>query len=260
LEIDLKNKVAIVTGAARGIGRAIALRLAKERANVVVADINTEGAVKVAEEIKTLGCQSLPIKVDVVNEDQVNQMVQATLSKFKRINLLVNNAGAVIVKPVIELTEKEWDAVIDVNLKGTFLCSKAIAKVMIKQKSGKIINISSTAGKSGNVFFVSYNAAKAGILGFTQGLAKELAPYKINVNAVCPGIVGTKMWDYVDEEIGKRTNVPRGRTLQRHVEEIPLGRIETPEDVAGVVAFLASTDADYMTGQAINVSGGRTMQ
>lgn len=259
MEIDLKNKVAIVTGAARGIGRAIALHLAKERANAVLADINIEGAVKVAEEIKTLGCQSLPIKVDVVNENQVNQMVQATLNKFKKIDILVNNAGAVIVKPIIELTEKEWNTVIDVNLKGTFLCSKVIAKVMIKQKGGKIINISSTAGKSGNVFFVSYNAAKAGILGFTRGLAKELAPYKINVNAVCPGIVGTKMWDYVDEEIGKRTNLPKGEVLKNHVKGIPLGRIETPEDVAGVVVFLASTNADYMTGQAINVSGGRTM-
>ncbi len=256
--MSLKGKVAIVTGSGRGIGRAISLRLAKEGANVIIADINIKEAIEVGKEIETSGYHALPIKMDVTSENQVNQMVHTTLDKFKKIDILVNNAGAVIVKPVVELTDKEWDMIIDVNLKGTFLCSKAVAKVMIDQRSGKIINISSTGGKTGNVFFVSYNAAKAGVIGFTRGLAKELAPYKINVNAVCPGIVGTKMWDYLDEEVGKRMNLPKGEILKRNVEEIPLGRIETPEDVAGVVVFLASTDADYITGQAINVSGGRT--
>lgn len=255
----LDDKVAIVTGAGRGIGEAISIRLAREGADVVVCDVNLDSAKETAEKIETIGQRSLAIKTDVSKSSDVEKMVNLTLEKFGKIDILVNNAGIVIVKQIVELEEEEWDKVIDVDLKGVFLCSKAVAKVMINQKSGKIINISSDSGKTGYALFTSYNAAKFGVIGFTQGLAKELAPYGINVNAVCPGIVGTKMWEYVDEQLGKRWGLPKGEALKMHIKQIPLGRLETPEDVAGVVAFLASQDADYMTGQAINVTGGREM-
>jgi meso-butanediol dehydrogenase/(S,S)-butanediol dehydrogenase/diacetyl reductase len=253
------DKVAIVTGAGRGIGEAISIRLAKEGVDIVVCDIDFNNAQKTAEEIKAIGRQSLAIRTDVSKSSDVEKMVNLAMEKFGRIDILVNNAGIVIVKPIIELEEEEWDKVIDVDLKGIFLCSKAVAKVMINQKSGKIINISSDSGKTGYALFAHYNAAKFGVIGFTQGLAKELAPYKINVNAVCPGIVGTKMWDYVDEQLGRRWGLPKGEALKMHIKQIPLGRLETPQDVAGIVAFLASPDADYMTGQAMNVTGGREM-
>lgn len=255
----LDDKVAIVTGAGRGIGEAISIRLAREGADVVVCDVNLDSAKETAEKIETIGQRSLAVKTDVSKSSDVEKMVNLTLEKFGKIDILVNNAGIVIVKQIVELEEEEWDKVIDVDLKGVFLCSKAVAKVMINQKSGKIINISSDSGKTGYALFTSYNAAKFGVIGFTQGLAKELAPYGINVNAVCPGIVGTKMWEYVDEQLGKRWGLPKGEALKMHIKQIPLGRLETPEDVAGVVAFLASQDADYMTGQAINVTGGREM-
>jgi len=257
--LRLDDKVAIVTGAGRGIGEAISIRLAREGADVVVCDVNLDSAKETAEKIETIGQRSLAIKTDVSKSSDVEKMVNLTLEKFGKIDILVNNAGIVIVKQIVELEEEEWDKVIDVDLKGVFLCSKAVAKVMINQKSGKIINISSDSGKTGYALFTSYNAAKFGVIGFTQGLAKELAPYGINVNAVCPGIVGTKMWEYVDEQLGKRWGLPKGEALKMHIKQIPLGRLETPEDVAGVVAFLASQDADYMTGQAINVTGGREM-
>lgn len=255
----LNNKIAIVTGGGRGIGEAISIRLAKEDADVVVCDINFDNAQKTAEKIKATGRRSLAIKADVIKSTDVERVVNLTIEKFGRIDILVNNAGTVIVKPIVELEEEEWNKVIDVDLKGVFLCSKAVAKVMIRQKSGKIINMSSDSGKTGYALFASYNAAKFGVIGFTQGLAKELAPYKINVNAVCPGIVGTKMWEYVDEQLGKRWRLSKGEALKMHIKQVPLGRLETPEDVAGVVAFLASQDADYMTGQAINITGGREM-
>jgi len=255
--LRLNDKIAIVTGAGRGIGEAISIRLAKKGANIVVCDIDFDNAERTAEKIKATGHRSLAIKADVSKSSDVEKMVNLTMEKFGRIDILVNNAGIVIVKPIVELEEGEWDKVINVDLKGVFLCSKAVAKIMIRQKSGKMINISSDSGKTGYALFAHYNAAKFGVIGFTQGLAKELAPYKINVNAVCPGIVGTKMWDYVDERLGRRWGLPKGEALRMHIKQIPLGRLETPEDVAGVVAFLASQDADYMTGQAINVTGGR---
>jgi len=255
--LRLKNKIAIVTGAGRGIGEAISLRLAKEGADVVVSDIDLDSATQTAKKVKALGRRSLAIRTDVSKSSDVEKMVNLVVSNFGRINILVNNAGIVIVKPVVEFEEEEWDKVIDADLKGVFLCSKAVAKVMIKQGNGKIINISSDSGKTAHAFFTVYSAAKFGVIGFTQGLAIELAPYKINVNAVCPGIVNTKMWEYLDEELGKRLNLSKGEALKKRIQSIPLGRLETPEDVAGVVAFLASQDADYMTGQAINVTGGR---
>lgn len=255
----LDDKIAIVTGAGRGIGEAISVRLAKEGADIVVADINFNNAKRTVEKIKAIGRRALVVKVDVSKSNDIERMVDLTLEKFGKIDILCNNAGITIINSVVDFKEEQWDRMLNINLKGVFLCSRAVAKIMIKQKSGKIINTSSDSGKTGYALFASYNASKFGVIGFTQGLAKELAPYGITVNAVCPGIVKTKMWDYVDEELGKRWGLPKGEALKMHIKQIPLGRLETPGDVAGVVAFLASKDADYMTGQAINVTGGREM-
>lgn len=255
----LKNKVSIITGAGRGIGEIVSIYLAKEGADVVVSDINLDAVTQTAEKIKALGRRSLAIKADVTKSSDVEQMVSSTMKEFGRIDILFNNAGIVIFKPLVELKEEEWDAVINVSLKGTFLCSKAVAKIMINQKSGKIINMSSGAGKIGDKLYVSYSAAKAGVIGFTQALAKELGPYKINVNAVCPSIIHTKMMEKLDKEVGEIEGVPEGKVYERFVKNIPIGREGTPEDVAKLVAFLASSDADYMTGQAINIGGGLIM-
>jgi len=257
--LRLNNKIVVVTGAGRGVGEAISIRLAKEGADIVVCDIDFDNAERTAEKIKTIGRQSLAIKADVSKGKDVEEMVNLTMEKFGRIDILVNNAGILIIKPIVEFEEEEWDRVIDVDLKGVFLCSRAVAKIMINQKSGKIINISSSSGKMGTEFFANYAAAKFGVIGFTQGLAKELAPYKITVNAVCPGIIATKMWDYVDEELSKRLSLPKGEAFKKQIQKIPLSQSGTPEDVAGVVVFLLSSEADYMTGQAINVTGGMVM-
>jgi len=257
--LQLNNKIAIVTGAGQGIGEAISVRLAKEGADVVVSDINLDSTVKTGERIKALGRRSLAIEADVSESKDVEEMVNSTMKRFGRIDILVNNAGIVIVKPILEFEEEEWDKVINVDLKGVFLCSRAVAKIMIDQKSGKIINVSSSSGKMGTEFFATYAAAKFGVIGFTQGLAKELAPHRIIVNAVCPGIIDTEMWEYVDEELGKVLRLPKGEAFNRQIRNIPLSRAGTPEDVAGVVAFLLSSQADYMTGQAINVTGGMVM-
>jgi len=255
----LQNKVAIVTGAGRGIGEGIALRLAKESAHVAVCDINLESAKATAQKIKSLGRRSLAVQADVSKSADVKRMVDEVMQEFGRIDILVNNAGITLVNPVVEFSEEDWDRLININLKGVFLCSKEVAKIMVKQKSGRIINISSDSGKTGYALFAPYNASKFGVIGFTQGLAKELAPHGVTVNAVCPGIIGTKMWEYLDEELGKRWNLPKGEALMMHIKQIPLGRLGNPEDVAKVVAFLASSDADYVTGEAVNVTGGREM-
>lgn len=253
----LKGKIAVITGAGRGIGRAIALRLAEEGAHVVAADIDQASAEDTANQIESLGAESLALKVDVCSGDQVKAMVAAAVNRFGRIDILVNNAGITIAKPVVEFEEAEWDRMIDVNLKGVLRCSQEAAKIMIDQNSGKIINIASESGKTGRPIFSIYGATKFAIVGFTQGLAMELAPYRINVNAVCPGIVDTEMWEELDRVLSKRENLPKGAALKKRIKKIPLGRLESPEDVAGLVAFLASSDADYMTGQAVNITGGR---
>jgi len=261
MNMKLKDKVAIVTGAGRGIGRGIALRLAKDGADVVVADINSETVNKVAKEIEALGRKSLAIVADVSNGESVYAMVEHTVAKFDKLDIMVANAGICQVKPAIEITEEEWDKIFSVNTKGAFLCDQAAAKQMIKQKQkhGKIINCASIAAHSGFSLLSSYSATKFAIMGFTQALAKELGPYGINVNAYCPGIVGTDMWELIDEKMGILTGVPKGETLKKYTELITLGRVETPDDVACLVSYLASADSDYMTGQAINICGGIIM-
>lgn len=257
--MKLKGKVTIVTGAGRGIGRGIALRLAQDGADVVVNDINKENVNKVVKEIEGLGRKALGIVADVSNGAAVYAMVEQTVAEFGQLDIMVANAGIAQVKQAIEITEEDWDKVFAVNAKGVFLCDQAAAKQMIKQKKGKIINCASIAGHSGFSLLSHYSATKFAVVGFTQALAKELGPHGITVNAYCPGIVGTDMWDLIDEKMGPYLGLPKGETLKKYSELITLGRVETPEDVACLVSYLASSDADYMTGQAINICGGIVM-
>ena len=252
----LPDKIVIVTGASKGIGRAIALRLAKERANIVIADVDKDEGEKVAQMIREMGRDCLAVKCDVRNSQEVEEMVEKTMQKFGRIDILVNNAGVSSMAPMVELEEKDWDFNMDINAKGQFLCSRAVAKHMIKQRSGKIINNASLAAKRGARFLAHYSASKFAVLGLTYTMAIELAPYNITVNAVCPGIVETDMirreWKWEGDIRGMTPDEVRNEVLG----EILLGRLCQPEDVAGAVAFLASKDADYLTGQSINVNGG----
>jgi len=233
----LKDKIAIVTGGGQGIGRAICLALAKEGCDLVIGDINIQTAEKVAEEIRSLQQKSLAIKVDVSDSKQVNQMVKNTLKEFGKIDILVNNAGIAYQGTIEDMEEKDWDKVINVNLKGTFLCSKAVIKSMKRQRLGKIINMASFSGKIGGLTVgANYAASKAGIICFTKSLAMELAPYNVNVNAVSPAFIDTTM----------STTFPK----------IPIGRKGLPEDVANAVVFLASEDASYITAEILDVDGG----
>ena len=248
--MKLKNKVAIVTGAGQGIGKAIALELAKEGAKVVVSDINQEHMDEVVKEIKKLGSDAIGIKADVSNSSEIGNMAKKTLEQFKTIDILVSNAGIYPFKPLTEMTEEEWDKVLDINLKGCFNCTRAVAPIMIKQKSGKIVNITSIAGSViGYSNLAHYCASKGGILGFTRATALELAPYKINVNAIAPGAIRTPGTEVIGEE-----------ALKQLEQMVPLKRIGESEDIAKAAVFLASEDSSYITGQIIVVDGGWTVQ
>lgn len=253
------KKVAIVTGAGRGIGRGIALRLAQDGINVVVNDVNEVAVHSVAEEIRALGQKSMGIVADVSVGKEVNAMVDSVVNEFGKLDIMVSNAGIAQVKQAIEITEEDWDKVFSINAKGVFLCAQAAAKQMIKQKNGKIINCASIAGKQGFGLLSHYSATKFAVIGFTQALAKELGTHGITVNAYCPGIVGTDMWDLIDEKMGEYIGLAKGETIKKFSELITLGRVETPEDVACLVSYLASPDSNYMTGQAINICGGVVM-
>jgi len=258
--LKLAGKVAIVSGAGGKIGRAIVLALAKEGANIVVCDVAYEQALETAEAAKAFGGVVLAVKVDVTKSDEVNRMVERTLEDFGRIDVLVNNAGIIKVSKVVDMKEEDWDLVFAVNVKGTFLCSKAVAPQMMKQRSGKIINVSSGAGRQGRgIGMAHYSASKFAVIGFTQCLALELSPYNVNVNAVCPGIVDTPMWrTHLAPAFAKLWGVTVEEAFQRSVKErIPLGRPQTPEDIGNLIVFLASNEAENITGQSINVDGGQ---
>lgn len=251
------GKVALVTGAGSGIGRAIALGFASEGALVAVNDVNLSAAETVAAEVSAAGSQGMAVAADVCDEVQVRDMVRLVLETFGKIDILVNNAGTGVIVPVLEMKAEEWDLVMKVNARGTFLCSREAARHMVETGiRGSIINISSQAGKTGARYQGVYCASKAAVLAFTQVLGLELARSGINVNAVCPGIVDTPMMKELVATLAQRSNVPEAQVEKAMLRMVPMGRVETPDDVAGVVKFLASDEASYMTGQAINVTGG----
>jgi len=260
----LEGKVTIVTGAGSGIGRGIALAFAREGAKVVVNDVHAENARSVAEEIKAQGKEALVVEADVSRNDQVEDMVKKTLEAFGRIGVLVNNAGVGgehIGMPLSNLTEEDWDITYRVNLKAHFLTCKAVMPHMIEQKGGKIINIASIAGKTGTSLIPHYAASKAGAISFTQALARELAPHRINVNAICPGLLWTPMWEKMATYIAENNPLQQGMEPRKVFEAIvqrtvPMGTEQTPEDIAMLAVFLASNESDQITGQAINVDGG----
>lgn len=261
MERRLEDKVAIVTGAGQGIGKGLALRLAREGCHVAVVDLNEKTAGEVAEEIRSLGRRSIAVKTDVTNSSQVKDMVDRVIAEFGRIDILVNNAGIIKSFPITDFPEETWDAIIAVNLKGNFLCIREVSKHMVNQRSGKIISISSKSGKKGGLWLSAYCASKFGIIGLIQSVALDLAPFGINVNAVCPGnVFETPMWDQLDIEYSKKLGVPPEKVREKYIEKVPLGRGCTIEDVANVVVFLASEESNYMTGQAINVTGGQEMR
>jgi len=247
--MDLENKVALVTGASGGIGRAVALALAAQGADIAVNfSGNVEAAEKVKKEVESLGRKAIIVQASVASSAEVEGMVKSVLDHFGKIDILVNNAGITRDNLLMRMKEEDWDAVLETNLKGIFLCTKAVAKPMMKQRSGKIINIASVSGQMGNAGQANYAAAKAGVIGFTKTVARELAPRNITSNAVAPGFIATKMTDVLPEEV--KENI---------LKQVPLARLGNPEEVAHAVVFLASPKADYITGQVISVNGGMVM-
>jgi 3-oxoacyl-[acyl-carrier protein] reductase len=247
--MKLDNKTAIVTGARRGIGRAIALALAKEGASVTVSDINQEDCQKVVDEIEKMGRKGLAVKCDVTSTADVEDMVKKTVAKFGKLDILVNNAGIISYKPFLELTDEDWDKTLSVNLKGQFLCARAAAKEMIKNKWGRIVNIASiSSGGCGIAFplIAHYTASKGGVMALTEALALELTAQGINVNAICPGAIDTDMTKGAKDS----------GQLEPLLLRIPKGRLGKPEEIAHLAVFLASEDASYITGAAIVVDGG----
>ncbi len=245
---QLQGKVAIVTGASRGIGRAIAIELASQGAIAVVNYASSSAAAEaVVKEITEAGGQAIAIQADVSKSDQVDALVNAVTEKFTRVDILVNNAGITRDTLLLRLKPEDWQAVIDLNLTGVFLCTRTVSKIMLKQRSGRIINITSVAGQIGNPGQSNYSAAKAGVIGFTKSVAKELATRGITVNAVAPGFIATDM----TSDLNNTEDI---------LKYIPLGRFGQPEEVAGMVRFLAADPAaNYITGQVFNVDGGMVM-
>jgi 3-oxoacyl-[acyl-carrier protein] reductase len=244
----LKDKVALVTGGARGIGRSIAMLFAKEGADIVIWDVNMQEAQKTCSDIEALGRKAMASQVDVTKYAEVEESVNKILDKFGKVDILVNNAGITKDTLILRMSEADWDAVLNVNLKGTFNCTKAASKAMIKQRLGKIVNIASIIGIIGNAGQANYSASKAGIIALTKTSAKELASRNVNVNAIAPGFIQTDMTAKLAPEL-----------KEKMLANIPLNKLGSPDDVANACLFLASSEADYITGQTVIVDGGMVM-
>ena len=245
--MDLTDKVAIVTGSARGIGREIALKLAEVGADVVVNDIEaaTESLESVVKEIKALNRQSLAVTADVSSSEDVNRLIETAVKEFGKIDILVNNAGVTRDQLLMKMTDEEWDTVINIDLKSAFLCTRAVIRHMLRQRSGRIISIASVVGMVGNAGQANYASAKAGVIGLTKSIAKEVGSRGITANAIAPGYIQTKMTEQLNDD-----------QRQEMLKHIPLASLGTPRDVAEAVAFLASEEARYITGHVLNVDGG----
>jgi len=246
--MELQNKVALVTGGAQGIGKTISEVLVRNGAHVVLGDVNLEGAQATAEAINNSGGSASAVKIDVSNPAEVKQVFDSIMKDKKPVDILINNAGITRDGLMIRMKEVDWDIVLNINLKGSFLCSQQAAKQMMKQKSGAIVNIASIVGVMGNFGQANYSASKAGVIGLTKTLAREVASRGIRVNAVAPGFIDTEMTRVLDESV-----------RQSLIEQIPMAKLGLPEDVARCVAFLVSDRSGYITGQVINVNGGMLM-
>ena len=250
------GRVAVVTGGGGDIGKGIASRLAREGARVAVADIDRTAAERAAEEIEG----AIPVTANVRDEGEIKRMVETARSTLGPVDILVNCAGISPILPLEKTTVEIWDAVLEINLRGTFLCCREVLPGMVERGSGKIVNISSQSGKKGNSWYAAYCASKFGIIGFTQSIAVDYAEAGININAVCPGFVHTQMWDSIKADYAAKRNMDPEEVFDYLVSRTPLRRVGTVDDVANVVAFLASDEASYMTGQAINITGGGEMR
>lgn len=246
--IDLKGKCALITGSGQGIGKEIAITLAKAGANIGVSDINLEAATATAEEIAKLGVKTVALKANVASDDEVKAMIKDFVADMGQIDILVNNAGITKDGLVMRMKEANWDAVLNVNLKSAFLCTKAVTRHMVKQSSGKIINIASISGVIGLPGQANYSASKAGMIGLTKAVAKELGTKSICVNAIAPGFIRTAMTNKLSDDV-----------IKGYEENIPMHRMGLPTDIANSVLFLASDLSNYITGQVISVNGGLSM-
>lgn len=255
--MSIKGKVALVTGAGQGIGRAIALRLAKDGADIAIVDVKEERMKAVADEVKAVGRKATTFRADVTNRDEVYAAVDHAEKELGGFDIMINNAGIAQVQPIVDITPEELDSILKVNVYGVLWGIQAAAKRLKQRKQkGKIISASSIAGHDGFALLGAYSATKFAIRALTQAAAKELASDGITVNAYCPGVVGTDMWVEIDKRMAAITGAPLGATYKKYVEDIALGRAQTPDDVAAFVSYLAGPDSDYMTGQAPLIDGG----
>jgi 3-oxoacyl-[acyl-carrier protein] reductase len=257
--MELEGQVAIVTGAGRGIGRATALELARMGADIVVAELDRAGAERTATEVTGLGRRAIVVPTDVTSRAALVAMAARARDEFGRVDVLVNNAGIYRSAAPLDVTEEHWDAVMGVNARAVFFASQAVLPAMIAQKRGSIVSVASMAGKIGNRNNLPYNASKAAVISITKSLALAHAADGIRVNCVCPGFVETDMWTTVARDQGALMGLTPEEFTRQRAAQVPLGRMERPEDVAGVIGFLASSASGYMTGQAISVDGGLVM-